>query len=61
MKKLFYYSEIVLTVIIGICGIIMILGGLYIGSLIPIILGTFGAIFPTLLLLNKDRKDDSVS
>lgn len=45
MKTFFYYLEIIFTVLIGICGLTLFIGGICIDSILPIIIGSLGIIF----------------
>ena len=69
MKTFFYYLEIIFTVLIGICGLTLFIGGICINSILPIIIGSLGIIFsivvPRLkrntLKMEKNTKLDYIS
>lgn len=55
MKNYFYYLEIILTVLIGACGIALIIGGLFMKASVSIIIGCLGVLFAVIMPM-LDRK-----
>lgn len=52
MKTFFYFFEMILTVLIGVCGLILLIGGICMGSTVAIAFGSlalgFSIIVPRL-------------
>lgn len=44
-KNIFYYLQVLLLVLIGACGVALIIGGLCMSSFMPIALGTLSLVF----------------
>lgn len=55
MKTFFFYLELVLTILIGFCGVALLIGGIFMNSVMSIVLGIAGIIFPVMILI-IDRK-----
>lgn len=45
MKKVFYYAQIILTVLVGFCGLTLLIGGICMGAWMPIVFGSITLLF----------------
>lgn len=51
MTKLFYYMELILIILIGSCGIFLLIGGICLHNVISILFGILFIILPILIKL----------
>lgn len=56
MKQFLFYLEIVLTVLIGACGLFMVIAGVCYGNFIPIVLGVAAILMAVILGVTDERK-----
>lgn len=56
MEKVFYYAQIILAVLAGFCGLSLLIGGIFMGSWIPCVIGVVGIIFTIVVLKIDDDK-----
>lgn len=53
MKTFYFYFQLILFVIIGFCGLTLIIGGLCMSSWTPVILGCIGLGLPLFAIKDK--------
>ena len=54
MEILTYYLQIFLAIIVGVCGLILIVLGVCYAEVLPIVIGVLGILFPIrILTINK--------
>lgn len=55
MKNLFYCFQIALTILIGFCGLILLIGGICMSSLIASLMGAVALILPLITWINEEK------
>lgn len=55
MNKFYKIAEIVCVILVGLCGLALIVGGVVLGEVMPVILGIFGVLFCA-VLPNLDKE-----
>ena len=52
-KMFFYYLQIVLTILVGICGVTLLIAGICYGKGLAIVIGVLGIAFPLSMIFDK--------
>ena len=52
-KMFFYYLQIVLTILVGMCGVTLLIAGICYGKGLVILMGVLGIVFPLSLVFDK--------
>lgn len=55
MKNFFYYFQITLIILIGFCGLTLLIGGFCVGSLISSLIGAAALILPVITWIDKKK------
>lgn len=55
INMFFYYLQLILTILVGICGVILLIAGICYGKGLAIIIGVLGLAFALSRILDKEE------
>lgn len=53
-KMFFYYLQVILTILVGVCGVTLLIAGICYGKGLVIVMGVLGIAFALSRILDKD-------